>query len=127
MLHQYADDCQIYIATPVSDALPAIIRLQECLETCQGRNVREHAGGNVRGTCPEEMSGEHAGGNIREHAGAEMSGEHAGGNVWGTCRGNVRGTCRHKCRDMPAEMSGEHAGGNVLLLLLQGLSDVGGC
>jgi len=33
MLHQYADDCQIYIATPVSDASPAVIRLQECL--CQ--------------------------------------------------------------------------------------------
>jgi len=30
---QYADDCQIYIATPVSDASPVVIRLQECL--CQ--------------------------------------------------------------------------------------------
>jgi len=33
MLHQYADDCQIYIAMPVSDASPAVIRLQKCL--CQ--------------------------------------------------------------------------------------------
>ena len=33
MLHQYADDCQIYIATPVSDASSAVTRLQECL--CQ--------------------------------------------------------------------------------------------
>jgi len=32
-LHQYADDCQIYIPTPVSDASSAVIRLQECL--CQ--------------------------------------------------------------------------------------------
>jgi len=32
-LQQYADDCQIYIATPVSDASSAVIRLQECL--CQ--------------------------------------------------------------------------------------------
>jgi len=28
-LHQYADDCQIYIATPVSDASSAVIRVQE--------------------------------------------------------------------------------------------------
>jgi len=33
MLHQYAEDCQICIATPVSDASPIVIRLQECL--CQ--------------------------------------------------------------------------------------------
>ena len=32
-LHQYADNCQIYIATPASDASSAVIRLQECL--CQ--------------------------------------------------------------------------------------------
>ena len=31
MLHQYADDCQIYIATPVSDSSLAVLRLQECL------------------------------------------------------------------------------------------------
>ena len=33
MMHQYADDCQIYISTPVSDASSAVTRLQECL--CQ--------------------------------------------------------------------------------------------
>ena len=32
-LHQYADNCQMYIATPVSDSSSAVIRLQECL--CQ--------------------------------------------------------------------------------------------
>jgi len=33
MLHQYADDCQIYIATPVSHASSSVTGLQDCL--CQ--------------------------------------------------------------------------------------------
>ena len=31
MLHQYADDCQVYLATPVSEASSAVDRLTGCL------------------------------------------------------------------------------------------------
>jgi len=30
-MHQYADDCQFYICTPVSQAAAAVSKLSECL------------------------------------------------------------------------------------------------